>query len=108
MVEETGLKRGFLALSTLAATSDGGLRGSGNRTEGGQENGRRPNLIIRLALPVPTATWLYRNLHERGAEGTGQKEVVKSFQSQMNENEPEGTQSITGMRTKRTIDKEPN
>jgi len=73
-----------------------------------EENGRRPNSIIRLALPVPTAICLYRSLHERGTEGTGRREVVKSFQSQLNENEPEGTRSITGKRTKRTIENEPN
>jgi len=76
---------------------------SGEAGIGQEENGCRPNSVIQLALPVPTATCLYRSLHERGAEGTGREEVAKSFQSQLNENEPERTQSVTGKRRREQL-----
>jgi len=48
-------RQGFLVLSTLAATTDGGLRRSGNWTEGG---GR-----LQTKFDYPISLYLYLQLH---------------------------------------------
>jgi len=55
MVGETGLERGFLVLPTLAVTTDGGLRRSGNRTEGGGRS--------QTKFDYPIEFYLYLRLH---------------------------------------------
>jgi len=55
MVEVTERTRGFLALLTLAATTDGGLRGSGNRAERGEWS--------QTKVDYPISLYLYLQLH---------------------------------------------
>jgi len=55
MVRETRRDRGFLVLSTLAATTDRGLRGSGNRAEGGERS--------QTKVDYPISIYLYLQLH---------------------------------------------
>jgi len=41
-------------------------------------------------LPVPTATCAYRILHKKGPEGTGRRDELKSFRSQIVERNRKG------------------